>query len=225
MDWLGIPFPLNGNEVFYHGDFVLKQMPKIVVESDSGWIIFASLVSALLAGGLPAIMAWKAIRSTAESLQKQMAHQEQMTKLALKTEIESKNQTDYIEELVNAAAECVAAAEAVKFVMQDATKSFGRNDSQERQNHLLDLQKEKRHIFSVASWKMLLHLEKRGVDYSLLKIGMNSVYKVLNDFEPTDIEIDHDTFNSGLNTVRDAMKEIIAGEFRKLQELTNYKEI
>ncbi|MGK3190926.1 hypothetical protein [Enterobacter soli] len=225
MDWLGIPFPLNGNDVFYHGDFVLKQMPKIVVESDSGWIIFASLVSALLAGGLPAIMAWKAIRSTAESLQKQMAHQEQMTKLALKTEIESKDQTDYIEELVNVAAECVAAAEAVKFIMQDATKSFGRNDSQERQNHLLDLQKEKRHIFSIASWKMLLHLEKRGIDYSLLKNGMNSVYKVLNDFEPTDIEIDHDTFNSGLNTVRDAMKEIIAGEFRKLQELTNYKGI
>ena len=225
MDWLGIPFPLNGNDVFYHGDFVLKQMPKIVVESDSGWIIFASLVSALLAGGLPAIMAWKAIRSTAESLQKQMAHQEQMTKLALKTEIESKDQTDYIEELVNVAAECVAAAEAVKFIMQYAKKSFGRNDSQERQNHLLDLQKEKRHIFSIASWKMLLHLEKRGIDYSLLKNGMNSVYKVLNDFEPTDIEIDHDTFNSGLNTVRDAMKEIIAGEFRKLQELTNYKGI
>ncbi|EMJ7956550.1 hypothetical protein ACUYGN_13595 [Enterobacter chengduensis] len=222
MDWLGIPFPLNGNDVFYHGDFVLKQMPKIVVESDSGWIIFASLVSALLAGGLPAIMAWKAIRSTAESLQKQMAHQELMTKLALKTEIESKNQTDYIEELVNVAAECVAAAEAVKFIMQDATKSFGRNDSQERQNHLLDLQKEKRHIFSVASWKMLLHLEKKGIDYSSLKIGMNSVYKVLNDFEPTDIEIDHYTFNIGLNTVRDAIKEIIAGEFRKLQELTNY---
>ncbi|AVL18699.1 TPA: hypothetical protein SCR94_001932 [Enterobacter cloacae] len=148
-----------------------------------------------------------------------------MTKLALKTEIESKNQTDYIEELVNVAAECVAAAETVKFIMQDATKSFRRNDSQERQNHLLDLQKEKRHVFSVASWKMLLHLEKRGVDYFLLKKGMVSIYKVLNDFESTDIEIDHDTFNSGLNTVRDAMKEIIAGEFRKVQELTNYKEI
>lgn len=225
MDWLGIPFQLNGNDVFYHGDFVLKQIPKIVVESDSGWIIFASLVSALLAGGLPAIMAWEALRSTAESLQKQMAHQQQMTKLALKTEIESKNQTDYIEELVNVAAECVAAAETVKFIMQDATKSFRRNDSQERQNHLLDLQKEKRHVFSVASWKMLLHLEKRGVDYFLLKKGMVSIYKVLNDFESTDIEIDHDTFNSGLNTVRDAMKEIIAGEFRKVQELTNYKEI
>lgn len=225
MDWLGIPFPLNGNDVFYHGDFVLKQMPKIVVESDSGWIIFASLVSALLAGGLPAIMAWKAIRSTTESLKVQMAHQEQMTKFALKTEIESKNQTDYIEELVNVAAECVAAAEAVKFIMQDATKSFGRNDSQERQNDLLDLQKEKRHIFSAASWKMLLHLEKREIDYSLLKKGMSSIYKVLNDFDPADNEINHDTFNRGLNTVRDAMKEIIAGEFRKLQELTNYKEI
>lgn len=54
---------------------------------------------------------------------------------------------------------------------------------------------------------------------------MVSIYKVLNDFESTDIGIDHDTFNSGLNTVRDAMKEIIAGEFRKVQELTNYKEI
>lgn len=71
----GNSFQLNGNDVFYHGDFVLKQIPKIVVESDSGWIIFASLVSTLLAGGLPAIMAWEALRSTAESLQKQMAHQ------------------------------------------------------------------------------------------------------------------------------------------------------
>jgi hypothetical protein len=222
MDWLGIPFPLNGNDVFYHGDLVLKQLPKIVVESGSGWIIFASLVSALLAGGLPAIMAWKAIRSTTESLQKQMAHQEQMTKLALKTEIESKNQTDYIEDLVNVAAECVAAAEAVKFVMQDATKAYARKDSQERHNDLLDLQKEKRHVFSVASWKMLLHLEKREIDYTLLKKGMNSIYTVLNNFDTTDVEIDHESFNRGLNTVRDAIKEIIASEYRKLKELTNY---
>ena len=51
MAWQGVPFPTRFDEVFLHSDLILRHIPTITVESDSSWVIFASIFSAMLAGG------------------------------------------------------------------------------------------------------------------------------------------------------------------------------
>ncbi|EPH2225915.1 TPA: hypothetical protein MYK43_000678 [Klebsiella pneumoniae] len=65
MAWLGIPFPLEKVEgtIFSNYQFshlTIDKLPSVVVDSSFSW---ETLLSAIIAGAIPAWIAYKAIRS------------------------------------------------------------------------------------------------------------------------------------------------------------------
>lgn len=158
MAWQGIPFLLRGDEVFYHADFVLRQLPEVVLKTDSNGIIIASLVSALLAGAIPACVAWRAISKNGDALEKQLTLQEKLTKLTLKTEFESASQKELISNIINTTAEYVAYAHDVIHITDDLIQ-FSKGEVKPPDFYsLLKDQKDRLRELGLRQWKLKLLL-------------------------------------------------------------------
>lgn len=217
MAWQGIPYLLGGSEVFHHSDLVLRQIPKIVIESDSSWVIFASVCSAIVAGGLPAFVAWRAIRANAKSLKYQMEKHEDVTKYSLKIQIESSTQKEYISTLVSTASEIAAYAESLKHIIRDINSCLGSDNLNEDRYHaLLDMKKESQREFATRAWRLAMLLNGSSESLKLFKKGTAMIYEELS----TPTAFNTENFNQGLKKIRNGMKEIINQENSKLANLT-----
>ena len=219
MAWQGIPYLLGGSEVFHHSDLVLRQIPKIVIESDSSWVIFASICSAIVAGGLPAFVAWRAIRANAISLQYQMKKHEEVTKYSLKIQVESSTQKEYITTLVNTAAEIAAYSESIKYIIRDIeTCMNSENFNEDRYHDLLDMKKESQREFATRSWRLAMLLNGSSKNVKVFQKGSAILYEELANTTA----FNSNKFNQGLLHIRDGLKGIINEEKVKLASLTKY---
>ncbi|EKS7778550.1 hypothetical protein ACOGYG_003634 [Edwardsiella piscicida] len=219
MAWQGIPYLLGGSEVFHHSDLVLRQIPKIVIESDSSWVIFASICSAIVAGGLPAFVAWRAIRANAISLQYQMKKHEEVTKYSLKIQVESSTQKEYITTLVNTAAEIAAYSESLRHIIRDIkTCMDSENFNEDRYHDLLDMKKASQREFATRSWRLAMLLNGSSKNFKVFQKGSAILYEELANTTAFNIN----KYNQGLLHVRDGLKGIINEEKVKLASLTKY---
>ncbi|HDR2401473.1 TPA: hypothetical protein QCH81_002218 [Enterobacter bugandensis] len=217
MAWQGIPYLLGGSEVFHHSDLVLRQIPKIVIDSDSSWVIFASICSAIVAGGLPAFVAWRAIRANAKSLQYQMEKHEEVTKYSLKVQVESSAQKEYITTLVNTAAEIAAYSESLRHIIRDIKVCMDSdNVNLDRYYALLDMKKESQREFATRSWRLAMLLNGNSKDLKLFQKGTDIIYEELANTTA----FNNDKYNQGLLHIRDGLKNIINEEKVKLASLT-----
>ncbi|HFT0375648.1 TPA: hypothetical protein ACH1TY_001859 [Enterobacter mori] len=217
MAWQGIPYLLGGSEVFHHSDLVLRQIPKIVIESDSSWVIFASICSAIVAGGLPAFVAWRAIRANARSLQYQMEKHEEVTKYSLKIQVESSTQKEYITTLVNTAAEIAAYSESLRHIIRDINTCMdSENFNEDRYYDLLDMKKESQREFATRSWRLAMLLNGSSKNLKLFQKGSAILYEELANTTA----FNSNKYNEGLLHIRDGLKGIINEEKGKLVSLT-----
>ncbi|EMN1408925.1 hypothetical protein ROS59_000897 [Enterobacter cloacae] len=219
MAWQGIPYLLGGSEVFHHSDLVLRQIPKIVIESDSSWVIFASICSAIVAGGLPAFVAWRAIRANARSLQYQMKKHEEVTRYSLKIQVESSTQKEYITTLVNTAAEIAAYSESLRHIIHDIkTCMDSENFNEARYHELLDMKKESQREFATRSWRLAMLLNGSSNNLKVFQKGSAIIYEELANTTA----FNSNKYNQGLLHIRDGLKGIITEEKVKLASLTKY---
>lgn len=81
MTWQGTPFPFDhANDIL---SFVIEKMPNIEISTGFAW---DSVISSFIAGAIPALIAWKAIRSNyqlTELQAKQMQKKELADKLRM----------------------------------------------------------------------------------------------------------------------------------------------
>ncbi|MCW6583578.1 hypothetical protein NFB41_03525 [Yersinia ruckeri] len=68
MSWQGIPFPFTPENVFSSSYFAISRIPKVVIESEFAWDM---VLGSLLAGCIPAIMAWLALRNNKDMVKLQ----------------------------------------------------------------------------------------------------------------------------------------------------------
>ncbi|MBG0624974.1 MULTISPECIES: hypothetical protein [Enterobacter] len=69
MAWMGIPFHCVNNSILESGVLSISKLPTIIVESSFGW---DSVLGALIAGSIPAWIAWRAIKHSQNSIKYQI---------------------------------------------------------------------------------------------------------------------------------------------------------
>lgn len=98
MGWQGIPFLMKGDEVFYHAEVLLKKIPKIVLEipEKSSW---ESILTALIAGGIPAYVAYRAMKSNTQLVTQQQLQQGEIADKTIKAQVVASSRQAWINEL------------------------------------------------------------------------------------------------------------------------------
>lgn len=98
MSWHGIPFLLKGDEVFYHAEVLFSKIPKIVLEipDKSGWEAF---FTALVAGGIPAYVAYRAMKSNTQLVTQQQVQQGEIADKTIKAQVVASSRQAWINEL------------------------------------------------------------------------------------------------------------------------------
>lgn len=106
MDWPGIPFVFVGTESLQHAYLNISHIPDIVVQTGFSW---ESLISGLIAGAIPAIVAVKAMKSNAKNIQDERRHQLELANKNITLQIVSASRQVWINDLRNAAASYMGA--------------------------------------------------------------------------------------------------------------------
>ncbi|MGP0854839.1 hypothetical protein ACJ8QI_09000 [Serratia sp. CY84636] len=98
MDWQGIPFLMKGDEVFYHAEVLLSKIPKIVLEipDKSSW---ESFLTALIAGGIPAYVAYRAMKSNTQLVTQQQLQQGKIADKTIKAQVVASSRQVWINEI------------------------------------------------------------------------------------------------------------------------------
>lgn len=99
MAWQGIPFLLKGDEVFYHAEILLSQIPKIVLEMPEKGGGLEAFFTALIAGGIPAIVAYLAMRSNTKLITKQQVQHGEIADKTIKAQVVAANRQAWINEI------------------------------------------------------------------------------------------------------------------------------
>lgn len=69
MSWLGIPFPFLEPTTTQLGLYQITKLPELVIKTGFSW---ESIIGALIAGSIPAVIAWKTIKNNNDLIRQQM---------------------------------------------------------------------------------------------------------------------------------------------------------
>ncbi|CNI25323.1 hypothetical protein [Yersinia intermedia] len=81
MEWRGIPFPETVERIVTNTSLVIDKIPKVYIDTgDNTWSVTATMIAtilgSLIAGSIPAAIAWRTIKKSQESVEKDRAAQQ-----------------------------------------------------------------------------------------------------------------------------------------------------
>ncbi|MBG0637042.1 hypothetical protein I4P06_03330 [Enterobacter asburiae] len=99
MGWQGIPFLMKGDEVFYHAEIILNKLPKIVLEIPEKGGGLEAFLTALVAGVIPAYVAYRAMKSNTQLVTQQQIQQGEIADKTIKAQVVAASMQTWINEL------------------------------------------------------------------------------------------------------------------------------
>jgi hypothetical protein len=220
MAWQGVPFSLRGDEVFYHAEMILSKVPKIIVELPSkGWSL-EGFLTALVAGGIPALVAWFALRVNKDSLKVQLAHQEIITKMTLNAQLITANRKDNINNLRNITAKFLANVQSAINVT-NAINYESRKKERDVDN-LMKLKFEQLGYFNeMASlrWNIRLMLRPEDPEYQSVVNAMDALKEIVNNIQETPDGIKLKQAAPIFKTIEEGVRKKIERETDKFESL------
>ncbi|MFV8760883.1 hypothetical protein ACNSO7_21655 [Yersinia enterocolitica] len=81
MEWRGIPFPETVERIVTNTSLAIDKIPKVYIDTgDNTWSVTATMIAtilgSLIAGSIPAAIAWRTIKKNQESVEKDRAAQQ-----------------------------------------------------------------------------------------------------------------------------------------------------
>ncbi|MBC2619004.1 hypothetical protein [Citrobacter cronae] len=129
MDWQGIPFKLIETDSLHRTFLNVSHIPDIVIQTGFSW---DSLISGLVAGAIPAIVAVIAMRSNSKNIQDERRHQLELANKNITTQIVSASRQVWINDLREAAASYMGAVtctvNALNFMCVEIASGKGTSD-------------------------------------------------------------------------------------------------
>ncbi|HGE8420642.1 TPA: hypothetical protein ACGD76_003288, partial [Serratia marcescens] len=110
MDWQGIPFKFLGEDPLQQAFLSVSHLPNIIVKTDFALDTF---LSGLVAGIIPAVVAYLAMRSNAKSIRDERLHQEKLSSITITKQIVSASRQVWINELRDSTAKYIGVASSV----------------------------------------------------------------------------------------------------------------
>lgn len=122
MEWRGIPYPETVERVVTNANLVIDKLPKVYIDTgDNLWPILGTIGSSLIAGAIPAIIAWLAIKSNQKTFEADRVVQLEIAKTNFNAQVISASRqvwinkfTDVITEYVSLTEQVIQAKYAVK---------------------------------------------------------------------------------------------------------------
>lgn len=100
MDWQGIPFKFIDTDTVHHTYLNVSHIPEVILQTGFSW---DSLISGLVAGSIPAIVAIIAMRSNSKNIQDERRHQSELANKNINMQITSASRQVWINDLREAA--------------------------------------------------------------------------------------------------------------------------
>ncbi|MCY0771279.1 hypothetical protein OWK27_00930 [Enterobacter cloacae complex sp. 2022EL-00788] len=220
MAWLGVPFPLVGDEAFYYAEVFLNKIPKIIVELPSkGWSI-EGFLTALVAGGIPAIVAWLTLRSNVNSQKIQISQQERLTRMTLTAELVTSNRKKLIDDL----RKCTSSY--LSFVQSSANTynkiNYYEKNKQTETDRIEDLKKELTscfHQMSVERWNIRLLISEKQPQYEPITKAITDITFMLNQPGLYPNGYTRDDFDSYFEAIENGVKSFIEEQLLQVENL------
>jgi hypothetical protein len=220
MTWQGTPFPLRSEDIFYHADVLLNKIPRVFVElPDKGWN-FETFVTALVAGGIPAFVAWLAMRANNRSMQQQLEQQERITRMTLTVEHVITNRKKQIEELRHCSANFLAYAQSA--ANQANAIIIKRKSDPKLVGEFIELHNAQLNFFQLMSmerWNIRLLLDKNDSKYEIITKAMSDILHILNNpnLYPDGYKPEH--FYALFETIEAGIRVVIEEHTYRLEQL------
>ncbi|QLR72703.1 hypothetical protein HV337_09230 [Citrobacter freundii] len=161
MAWLGIPFNCFNNSTFESTALSISKLPTIIVESGFGW---DSVLGSLIAGSIPAWIAWRAIKHSQNSIRYQ---------------IEISNFNLWAHELRDAISNLVSRIMNISNIVQEiddcASDSDGDRRIAELRKTLFDIGRDLTYQASKLSLLILQEFPDTDADYSKIQAMIEEV--------------------------------------------------
>ncbi|HDL8511327.1 TPA: hypothetical protein PXR53_002542 [Yersinia enterocolitica] len=135
MEWRGIPFPETVERIVTNTSLVIDKIPKVYIDTgDNTWSVTATMIAtilgSLIAGSIPAAIAWRTIKKNQESVEADRAAQQtsfdkdREAQLLIATrsfnaQVLSNNRQAWINELRNIISEFISSIESYIRVYHD----------------------------------------------------------------------------------------------------------
>ncbi|WP_312277250.1 hypothetical protein [Kosakonia cowanii] len=161
MSWMGIPFNCFNNLCSENNALSISKLPKIIVESGFGW---DSVLGALIAGTIPAWIAWRAIKHSQNSIRYQ---------------IQISNFNLWAHELRDAISNLVSCIMNVSNIVQEIDDCDDNRDGARRiaelRKTLFDIGRDLTYQSSKLSLLILQEFPTTDADYSKIKFMIEEV--------------------------------------------------
>lgn len=215
MDWPGIPFGFVGTESLQHAYLNINHIPDIVVQTGFSW---ESLISGLIAGAIPAIVAVKAMKSNAKNIQDERRHQLELANKNITLQIVSASRQVWINDLRDAAASYMGAVtcsiNSLNMVAQEVR--MGKFHSENYLRHLNENLNAKRELGMLTS-KIGLLLNPDEDESKRILTALDNIRKFLLLDRRMDEMIDFNDIDSLSLEFRKSIYAVVKKEWNKIK--------
>lgn len=220
MAWQGIPFPIRSEDAFYYADVVLNKIPKIIVElPDKGWSL-EGLATALLAGGIPALVAWLAMRANNKTMKLQLEQQERITRMTLTAELITANRRKLVDELRDSSSKFLAYAQTAINVsnnlMNEEKKSI---PDQDKLNALMQSKLDCFEKIATERWRIKLLIDANNPHYVSIVQTMTEIVSKLNNSGLYPSGYTTSDFNKHYDDLQNSVAQVIKSEQNEISLL------
>ncbi|XYK68116.1 hypothetical protein ACSJL4_001939 [Serratia nematodiphila] len=156
MDWQGIPFKFLGEDPLQQAFLSVSHLPNIILKTDFALDTFFSSV---VAGFIPAVVAYVAMRSNAKNIRDERLHQLRLSEITITKQIVSASRQVWINELRDSGAQYIGLVTSVVNCLNSmaAEYAYGRSES-EHYFKLLDEQRSEKAELGLLKTKIELLL-------------------------------------------------------------------
>ncbi|MES3574245.1 hypothetical protein [Enterobacter cloacae] len=220
MSWLGVPFPLQSQDVFYHAELFLNKIPKVLIEMPEKSINLDTFLTALVAGGIPAIVAWFTLRSNKVSLKEQLLHQEHIAKLTLNAQVVTASRKDSITAIRSTTAKFLANVQSA-FNVTNALNYENRKAERDEENHrtLKIRQLEYFNEMATLRWNIRLMLHPDYPEYQSIIDAMDEIRNSVNSITSFPEGIQLSEVSHLVKVIESGVRKTIEREMEKFESL------
>ncbi|EQA6223995.1 TPA: hypothetical protein QCH54_004011 [Enterobacter ludwigii] len=209
MAWQGFPFPARNDEIFYHANVLLEKIPKIIVQLPEKGMSLEGILTAVIAGGIPALVAWLAMRANNESLIQQLAQQERITHKTLTAELITSHRKKLVDDFRDSASKFLAYLQSAINVSNDIIyEQKKRSPDADKMNSLRLFRRDYFEKLAVERWKIKMLMDSTHPDYEKVVNTMSDIVFKLNNtglypsgYQPQDFNDNYENFQNGISGV------------------------
>lgn len=215
MNWQGIPFKFLDTDVIQRTFIDLSYVPEIMLNTGFSW---DSLISGLVAGSIPAIVAIIAMRSNSKNIQEERRHQLELANSNISLQITYASRQVWINDLREAAStylgKFTAAVNAIN--LQAYEVSNGTGDSDANQKYFSD-QVNAMNELGLLTAKITLMLNPEEEASKRVTDSLNQLKVLLTSDRLDTTQIRFNDIEELTNEFRTSIYVVIKNEWKKLK--------